>query len=668
MKFKKITAVLLTSLTLTAAAFSPSMFGQDENLFGSITAEAVLSSYAFADAQYNNFTLTTGKMYYSPNKQYCVVFQSDGNLVVYKCNPSTKATISAVWNTGTYGNPNSTCVMQKDGNLVIYNSANTPIWNTRTSGKNGAYLTIMDDGELNIYSRNYRCFSWTNGYHGSTTQTQQPSQPSQPSNQPSSGNSSSSASTAAANVVVDALNGTVELTPGKFYTPPQKQYVLVFQGDGNLVVYRYNSSTGKAYDPVWNSGTHGNSGARCFLQEDGNLVIYTSSMSPIWNTRTSGKRRATLYIKDDGEISVVSRDTNSTTWSNNYHGSYTVTTPPATTTRPTTTTTTTTTARKTTASSTRTVTTGTTTTTTVKAEAHYYAADASNRFGRLFYEDNLYRIVAEDIDTSNYNLIKCTEQSKIDWDMLKLFTVELDDGLLPTQSYGDNVNPALAPYAALANLPNILSSVATRYTVRFNFYQHKSTKERIVQIVGSDSNSAQLANSVDSFNTYSGYEYFAVPNDYLFKPGTSPFKMELCKSTLEHHAYFGKRREGFYKQNYGIEWYGDYYFWIDENGHAMKTLRAFKGDRHSIYLDGYKTNMKYINPRTIFDQNGNVMFLVDQKGDVTSQHGYRYPVVSAPEGGEVISPATAECMFGYGKADKTYCNLMSLVQISTKIK
>ena len=674
MKLKKITAVILTSLTLTTATLSPSLLGQDHMPFLSITAEAVLTANTFADTQNGDFTLTKDKKYYSPNNQYCVIFQNDGNLVVYQCD-AKKAPVKAVWNAGTYGNPGSRCVMQKDGNLVIYNSANSALWHTHTNGKTGARLSIMDDGELRIYSRLTQGYTWTNGYHGSVSQT-------------SSGNSSSGVSIAAASVVVDAVKGTVELTPGKFYTPPNKQYVLVFQTDGNLVVYHYNSATNKAYDPVWNSGTHGNSGAKCYLQSDGNLVIYNSSMTALWNTHTNGKRRATLYIKDDGEISVVSLDANRTTWSNNYHGSYTVTTPPTTTTKPKTTTTTTKTAAKTTTKTTakttaptsktsavKTVPSGTTTTTTttVASTACYYPADASNPFGRLRYEGNTYRIVAREIDTSGYKLIKCTEQTKIDWDLLNLFTAGLDDGLLPSQSFGKeagDVSMKFIPLAGLVNINNLLSSVATRYTVRFNFFQSKTSGERIVQIVGRDSNSSQLANSVYNFIQTSGYEQFEIPNtNYrVGDPDNSRTIKLRTKSTIEHHAHFGDRNKCFYDDVYDVEWYGDFYFWIDEKGNAMKTLRNFKGDSHSIYISGYNSNTKYIEPRYLTNEEGNRILQVDKKGDVSTEYGYRYTFHSSSTDGFSYSPATSTCMFGYAKADDTYRNLISLVQSSKKIK
>lgn len=69
----------------------------------------------------------------------------------------------------------------------------------------------------------------------------------------------------------------VYLDKYKLYYSPLKNYVCVFQGDGNLVVYRYRSWKGfddSIENVVWASGTNGHPNAYCCLQADGNLVIY----------------------------------------------------------------------------------------------------------------------------------------------------------------------------------------------------------------------------------------------------------------------------------------------------------------------------------------------------------------------------------------------------------
>lgn len=81
----------------------------------------------------------------SPQQQYELVHQDDGNVVLYDANKT------AVWHTQTNGTDTSRFTMQGDGNLVLYNAANEPVWHTGTNGKDGAHLAVQDDGNLVIY-------------------------------------------------------------------------------------------------------------------------------------------------------------------------------------------------------------------------------------------------------------------------------------------------------------------------------------------------------------------------------------------------------------------------------------------------------------------------------------------------------------------------------------
>jgi hypothetical protein len=58
-----------------------------------------------------------------------VVFQTDGNLVVYV---KRKGVEEAVWDPSTYGNPGAVMNVQDDGNVVILSAAGRPLWATNT--------------------------------------------------------------------------------------------------------------------------------------------------------------------------------------------------------------------------------------------------------------------------------------------------------------------------------------------------------------------------------------------------------------------------------------------------------------------------------------------------------------------------------------------------------
>ena len=86
---------------------------------------------------------------------------------------------------------------------------------------------------------------------------------------------------------------TVFVKNQPYYSPDKKHY-LIFQGDGNLVVYRI---AGTAADAVWNTGTNKSlAGAMAFgtkavFQMDGNLVVYDSKNRAVWDSFSDLKRR-----------------------------------------------------------------------------------------------------------------------------------------------------------------------------------------------------------------------------------------------------------------------------------------------------------------------------------------------------------------------------------------
>lgn len=97
--------------------------------------------------------MVMNQRYYSPGNNYFLVFQQDGNLVLYT------ASERPVWNTQTNGRTVTNCVMQTDGNLVLYNGS-SPVWNSKTCcyPNNPTKLSIQDDGKLVIYAQ--ICGNW----------------------------------------------------------------------------------------------------------------------------------------------------------------------------------------------------------------------------------------------------------------------------------------------------------------------------------------------------------------------------------------------------------------------------------------------------------------------------------------------------------------------------
>ncbi|MEP7192267.1 MAG: hypothetical protein ABI903_05325, partial [Actinomycetota bacterium] len=88
-------------------------------------------------------SLSANRSLTSPNHQYELIMQGDGNLVVYRSGGV------AVWSSSTSGA--NTVIMQGDGNLVIYRSGGVAVWSSGTVGKAGAYVRMQDDGNVVIY-------------------------------------------------------------------------------------------------------------------------------------------------------------------------------------------------------------------------------------------------------------------------------------------------------------------------------------------------------------------------------------------------------------------------------------------------------------------------------------------------------------------------------------
>ncbi len=88
--------------------------------------------------------LVPGQFLKSPNGQYRLILQHDGNLVYYHHS-------TAIWHSGTHGQPIAKCVMQANGDLVLLNSSGQVKWSSGTNGQVGSWLNVQD-GRVVIYS------------------------------------------------------------------------------------------------------------------------------------------------------------------------------------------------------------------------------------------------------------------------------------------------------------------------------------------------------------------------------------------------------------------------------------------------------------------------------------------------------------------------------------
>jgi pimeloyl-ACP methyl ester carboxylesterase len=88
--------------------------------------------------------LSPGQNRTSPDGQFELSYQGDGNLVLYRMSDG-----QPLWATHTFAP--GVVEMQHDGNLVIYSAAGHAIWASGTVGYPGARLAVQSDSNLVIY-------------------------------------------------------------------------------------------------------------------------------------------------------------------------------------------------------------------------------------------------------------------------------------------------------------------------------------------------------------------------------------------------------------------------------------------------------------------------------------------------------------------------------------
>lgn len=213
----------------------------------------------------------------SPSGRYRLVYQADGNFVLYDYPAGLAVWVadatSAYSTSSRLGNGGKDEVYI-DRVLVANSRARGTHWNCKITTVGTLYegqdkrvhLSVQDDGNLVLMDIQAL---WAFNTHLALT--------------PSVG---------AANVIGPGTSLEVQkpYRAGNFY--------VVFQQDGNLVVYRNDGV------PVWNSQTNGSGADHAVMQEDGNFVIYKPDGTPVWNTGTGGNPGAFLQIQSNGNLVV----------------------------------------------------------------------------------------------------------------------------------------------------------------------------------------------------------------------------------------------------------------------------------------------------------------------------------------------------------------------------
>jgi aryl-phospho-beta-D-glucosidase BglC (GH1 family) len=121
-------------------------FGCMENRWGEDAADRHMEPKAAGSCRlWLGESLSAGERLTSDNGRFALVYQDDGNLVLYETDGVP------LWDTHTWGTDPGVVAMQSDGNLVVYDGAGTPLWDSGTWGHEVEGLVLQDDGNLVIY-------------------------------------------------------------------------------------------------------------------------------------------------------------------------------------------------------------------------------------------------------------------------------------------------------------------------------------------------------------------------------------------------------------------------------------------------------------------------------------------------------------------------------------
>ncbi len=89
--------------------------------------------------------LAPGQPIFSPDGQYHLIMQGDGNLVEYS------RAGQVMWDSETQNNPGAYAIMQGDGNFVVYSGSGRALWDSHTWGHPGSYFAFERNAFLGGY-------------------------------------------------------------------------------------------------------------------------------------------------------------------------------------------------------------------------------------------------------------------------------------------------------------------------------------------------------------------------------------------------------------------------------------------------------------------------------------------------------------------------------------
>ena len=262
--------------------------------------------------------LDAGACLLSPDHDYELIMQADGNLVLYFQSAADPLWASGTDVRGAYAN------LQTDGNLIV-NSTRGLLWDAGSSARR-SLLALQDDGNLVVYGLSgagSTYAAWSTGTEGNRGDELTPGQTLTSGEYLVSPNGQYQLQMGPSGVLVLVLmepypndaspNGTYQCpiwtapaqaaNTSSYVTTPVPGSYATLQTTGNFVVYP-PTATNATYPDIWQAGTFGQSDADVKVQTDGNVVLYSTSGAAIWSTG-SYQNRGTTWCT--GEILQGSR-------------------------------------------------------------------------------------------------------------------------------------------------------------------------------------------------------------------------------------------------------------------------------------------------------------------------------------------------------------------------
>lgn len=98
------------------------------------------------------------------------------------------------------------------------------------------------------------------------------------------------------------------LRPGESLISINGKYSLCYQEDANLILWRNEKDHQRTL--LWESKTQGKPAWRCYMQDDGNFVVYAGKGKSVWASNTNNKDLASskLILENNGKLSIYDRN------------------------------------------------------------------------------------------------------------------------------------------------------------------------------------------------------------------------------------------------------------------------------------------------------------------------------------------------------------------------